>query len=390
MMWLSGGLAARGHEVTLFTEAIARELWPEYSPETFEVHLLPRSGLRRLLKSKRVAVFQQVWRLSKLLEPFDIIVPSVPPSHLWVTQAKKMNPRINGHVFWYFEGPLRRFYWKVTERHLLDHQKHCINPNYNLHLSRDIEYHVMRDQKRKREREYSWDREAAGRIDRIIAYSRFSAESFEQVFSTPVSVCYPGIPCGQGNHNDSRQPGEYVLAVAPLWAKKNVYNIIEALAILSARSSQSAIKLKIVGKGPCLSDLKALAETRKLAPRIEFIEYLSDEELTEAYRKARMTVYVPIDEPFGLIAVESMNQRVPPIVSNHGGLAEIVTHGETGLLVNPFDPAEVARAIELLWNEEDKNLQMGLAGKQRVERLFTLDRCLDRFEDLIATETRKG
>lgn len=390
IVWMSGGLAARGHEVTLFTEAFVRELWSERQTECFAINVLSPGRIGKLSRSKRIAVYQQARGLSKLLEPFDVIIPSVPPSHIWVTQAKKMNPRIRARILWYFEGPLRRFYWNVTERHLLNHRLYCSDPKFNLHLCRDIEHHEMRDEKRKRERERAWDRKADGVMDHILAYSSFSAENFARVFKTPVSVCHPGIPVADTGRVEARRAGDYLLAVSPLWAKKNVHNIIEALSLLSLSPGRRNIKLKIVGTGPCLSDLRALAESLRLDSQVEFLGYLCDKELAETYRGARMSVYVPIDEPFGLIAVESMNQGVPPIVSNHGGLSEIVVHGESGLLVNPFDPNEIARAIELVWDDEEKSRQMGLAAKQRVDEYFTLERFLDRFEYLTTTEIGGG
>lgn len=389
VVWMSGGLAARGHEVTLFTEEFVRELWSERETENFAIHLLSRGGVSKLTRSKRIAVYKQARGLSKLLEPFDVIIPSVPPSHIWVTQAKKLNPRIRARILWYFEGPLRRFYWNVTERHLLNHRLYYSDPKFNLHLCRDIEHHEMRDEKRKRQREHAWDREADTRIDHILAYSSFSAENFAKVFKTPVSVCHPGIPVADVEKVEARRAGDYLLAVSPLWAKKNVHNIIEALSLLSSSPDRRSIKLKIVGNGPCLSDLKALAENRRLDSQVEFRGYLCDKELADTYRGARMSAYVPIDEPFGLIAVESMNQGVPPIVSDHGGLSEIVVHGESGLLVNPFDPNEIAGAIKLLWDDEEKKRQMGLAAKRRVDEYFTLERFLDRFETLLSQQPER-
>ncbi|MGI6381523.1 MAG: glycosyltransferase [Anaerolineae bacterium] len=50
-------------------------------------------------------------------------------------------------------------------------------------------------------------------------------------------------------------------------------------------------------------------------------------------------------EPFGIVALEAMAARVPVVVSEVGGLAEIVEHGETGITVYPDDPASCAWGI---------------------------------------------
>jgi len=78
-------------------------------------------------------------------------------------------------------------------------------------------------------------------------------------------------------------------------------------------------------------------------------------------------------EPFGMVALEAMAASKPVIAANHGGLAEIVVQGETGLLVPPGDAPALAEAIKRLVADESLRRQMGESGLLRYRREFTLD-----------------
>lgn len=87
-------------------------------------------------------------------------------------------------------------------------------------------------------------------------------------------------------------------------------------------------------------------------------------------------------EGFGSAVVEYMVMGLPVIATMTGGLPEIVINGETGLLVKPHDPTEVARHIETLLNDQCLRKRMGEAGRRRALKVFSLSRWVDRIADL--------
>jgi len=72
----------------------------------------------------------------------------------------------------------------------------------------------------------------------------------------------------------------------------------------------------------------------------------------------------------------------PVIATRRPGLAEYVIEGETALLVEPGNVEEMATAIASLWDDPDRAEQMGKAGRRLMEESFTIDRWLDRVEEL--------
>jgi len=71
--------------------------------------------------------------------------------------------------------------------------------------------------------------------------------------------------------------------------------------------------------------------------------------------------------------IESMALGVTPIVTDTGGSAELVRHGECGLVVPPGDPKALARAILELYKNPDVNRRMGAAARQRLATHFPLE-----------------
>lgn len=84
-----------------------------------------------------------------------------------------------------------------------------------------------------------------------------------------------------------------------------------------------------------------------------------------------MLVVPSIYEGFGLPAAEAMSCGAPVISTTAGALPEVV--GDAGILVPPRDPGAIADAMRALLDDENKRREMGIRGKERVQRLFNWD-----------------
>ena len=62
--------------------------------------------------------------------------------------------------------------------------------------------------------------------------------------------------------------------------------------------------------------------------------------------------------------VEAMAAGTPVVAANHGGVTEVVNHGETGLLVEPCDSAALAEALDQLLSDPEEACAMGAAGRE--------------------------
>lgn len=89
-------------------------------------------------------------------------------------------------------------------------------------------------------------------------------------------------------------------------------------------------------------------------------------------------------EPFGRVIIEAMAVGTPVIASREGGVSEILTHNETGMLVQPGSTAEYTSAIRELLADTVKRNRLIVAARRRVEERFTIQRVLSEFDRMLS------
>jgi glycosyltransferase involved in cell wall biosynthesis len=141
--------------------------------------------------------------------------------------------------------------------------------------------------------------------------------------------------------------------------------------------------LKIVGSGPERSRVEQAAAGN---PLIEYLGSVSPGQVAELMGDAAFVV-VPTRgiETFGRVAVEAMAKGTPPIVADHGGLAETVADGKTGLRFPPGDAVALAGAVRQLVADPAHRVEMRAAARAAFLSRFTGERTLERWLELYRT-----
>jgi glycosyltransferase involved in cell wall biosynthesis len=104
------------------------------------------------------------------------------------------------------------------------------------------------------------------------------------------------------------------------------------------------VKFVIIGQGHCASLKQRVAELN-LWERFYFTGFMSDEDLDQFQTIANCAVFPSLYEPFGIVALESFSARVPVVVSDAGGLPEVVKHNQTGVVTWANNPESLAWGI---------------------------------------------
>ena len=118
-----------------------------------------------------------------------------------------------------------------------------------------------------------------------------------------------------------------------------------------------------------------------LRERVKIIPFQS--EIQRVWQSIDIAVIPSTEpEPFGLVALEAMLCAKPVIAADHGGLKEIVAHGETGLLFEPGNSLALEKALVTLLNDPEKRAEMGKKGLLRANTLFTVERYVSEIEKL--------
>ena len=168
--------------------------------------------------------------------------------------------------------------------------------------------------------------------------------------------------------NDGRFSAPYVLYVGSERPRKNLACLLRAFAALKDRGPRFAsLRLLKVGS-PGRSDAfrtATLAEARRLGidRDIDFVDYVSDQDLAVIYSNALALVYPSLYEGFGLPVVEAMACGCPVVTTNVSSLPEVA--GSAALLVDPHDPAGFAEALHSVILDRDLSTRLRGDGLRR-------------------------
>jgi glycosyltransferase involved in cell wall biosynthesis len=203
---------------------------------------------------------------------------------------------------------------------------------------------------------------AVERMDLLVANSATVQERIKTYLGKQSTVVYP--PCDLEAFRWIEQ-GDYYLSTARLSPLKRVEIIVRAFCAMPQRN------LVVASSGEDMARLKAIAAG---APNIRFLGWVSDKQLSELIGKAIATIYVPVEEDFGMSPVESMAAGKPVIGVAEGGLRETIVDGETGVLLLPkFNADDLAQAVVHLSAERALSMRSDCEARAQ---LFSRERFL--------------
>lgn len=166
-------------------------------------------------------------------------------------------------------------------------------------------------------------------------------------------------------------PPRYILHVGTLEPRKNIAGLLHAYHDL-LRDMPDAPRLLLVGRpGWLFDETEALIRNLNLQDHLLRRESVTDAQLPAVYNMADVLVMPSFYEGFGLPALEAMACGTIPIVSNRSSLPEVV--GDTGLLIDPDDPATLTAALKKALTDSEWREQQQIAVRERAA-LFTWQR----------------
>ena len=197
----------------------------------------------------------------------------------------------------------------------------------------------------------------------VIVNSRFMKNDLQRLFGLPyekINVVSNGIntTAYNGVEKDYEFRRKYamdnekiILFMGRLVYEKGVQHLISAMPKIL--SGYHDAKLVIAGRGGMTDELKAQVEAMGLSNKVYFTGYLNAKQVSKMYKCADVSVFPSTYEPFGIVALEAMLAGVPTVVSDVGGLNEIVEHRVDGMKSYAGNANSLADSIlELLLNPE--------------------------------------
>jgi len=225
----------------------------------------------------------------------------------------------------------------------------------------------------------------------LVANSRWTAELARQVLGAlgldvPVETVplgttpdhfRPGIESTAVRQKYGLNGGPWLLTVARLEWHKGIDTMMKALPTI--RAAHPHARYAIAGVGDRRPQLEQLRQSLGLDDAVKFLGAVSDAELPALYNAADLYVgpsrrHELLVEGFGISLVEASACGLAVVGGRSGGVPDAGRDGETGILVDPEDPAAVAAGVNELLANPDRRKRLGAAGRRAVESYYNWDR----------------
>lgn len=174
-------------------------------------------------------------------------------------------------------------------------------------------------------------------------------------------------------YNSNSRP--LIFTCARLVARKGQDMVIKSLLEVIERVPN--VLYLICGRGNYKIELEKLVKQYNLAKNVEFIDFISKEDLPYLYSLADVFVMPAREladmdvEGFGIVFLEANLYGRPVVAGRSGGMPEAVEDGRTGILVNPLSIEEISRAIISLLTDNELADKLGRQGQDRVMSRFS-------------------
>lgn len=162
--------------------------------------------------------------------------------------------------------------------------------------------------------------------------------------------------------------------------EKGHADFLDALAMLRAQGRR--LSATLAGHGPLRTSLEAQIRQLGLADCVTITGALPHSRLLDVVEGASLVVVPSRFEGFGLTALEAIALGRPVVATMVGGLPEVIEHGDTGWLVPPQDPAQLALAIGHMMDNASLRQRLGEAGRLRAQQQFSLSNVTARLRSI--------
>jgi glycosyltransferase involved in cell wall biosynthesis len=220
-------------------------------------------------------------------------------------------------------------------------------------------------------------------IDGFIATSAYYADFMADYLKVPrgrIDVVYPGLNLtGYGGQRPRSNGAPFTIGYfARICPEKGLHVLVEAFRLLTQMPATPPCRLRVSGwlgenNRAYLEDLQRRVKEWGLADQFAYVEAPNHAEKVRFLQSLDvLSVPTTYREPKGLYVLEALANRVPVVQPRHGSFPELIEATGGGVLVNPDDPADLARALRQLLADGERE-EMGRKGREAVFHRFNAE-----------------
>lgn len=214
------------------------------------------------------------------------------------------------------------------------------------------------------------------KADKILSTSHVMAERTSIYTKKEIAITPFGIDTERFTpmERNLRSESEIVIGTVKTLEKKyGVEYLIRAFKLVKETYQKTPLKLLIVGSGSLEPQLKNLVSELEIEKNVEFTGFIKADKIPHYHNMIDIFVAASIEdsESFGVAVLEASACGKPVIVSDAGGLPEVVEGGVTGLIAERSNSAALANAIMKLLSDAELRENMGKNGRQKILNEYT-------------------
>lgn len=187
-------------------------------------------------------------------------------------------------------------------------------------------------------------------LSRRLAVSSHASEIALKLFGYEVDEIRPNVVNVDfyENVSDGQRTEKTVLFLGRLVDRKGPRQMLAAFAAIE----DQGLKLRVVGDGPLMPELRAIVSSLGVAERVEFVGFVSEEQKAAELSKATVAVFPSTgNESFGIVLVEAMASGIPVLGGDNPGYSTVIE--DESQRVDPNDIEEFATKLERLVQSAD-------------------------------------
>lgn len=171
------------------------------------------------------------------------------------------------------------------------------------------------------------------------------------------------------------------LSTSRLTLRKGIHLLIEAFAV-AVKHAKVPLELRLIGEGEEQESLEVRVKELGIETQVKFLGRVEHHLLPEFYQQAHVFVLPSKNEGMSNSALEALASGLPLVVSDTGGMQELVTDGKNGLLIDPELTAPFAEALVSLAQNQGSLIAFGLESRRRAEQR-SWNKVAERFRSIL-------
>jgi glycosyltransferase involved in cell wall biosynthesis len=217
-------------------------------------------------------------------------------------------------------------------------------------------------------------------MNKVFCVSDHVGKSFSKLGKSKAVVIHNGIDIGFWKISDDLIDGSetVTLGIVAVFDQVKGHDILFQAIALLRDEGVADFKCLVIGDGRERESIEGLVQKLGIVSYVEFKGYQNN--VREFMGQINILVVTSRQESFGMVAVEAMAMNIPVVAAKVGGLPEVVENEKTGLLFETGNVIQLASALRDLIANPQRRKKMGVAGRERAEKMFDIERSIKTYQ----------